>query len=372
MKKLINTSGKFLNRPVEVNLRKLKDIRPIEIKDGVLYVINQLKLPYEEEWVELKTYEEVAKAIKDMIVRGAPLIGIVGAYGFAIGIKEIVEKNLPLEEAEQVLDTLKKTRPTAVNLFWALDRMWKKFNKWIKEGKSKEEIVKLLFKEANKIDLEDYHANRSIGGYGQVLIPEKANILTHCNTGALATSGWGTALGVIRSAYEDEKDITVYVDETRPYLQGARLTAWELLQEGIPHYLITDNSAGFLISKGIIDVIIVGADRITASGDVANKIGTYTLSVLAKEHGIPFYVAAPTSTFDLNTKSGEDIPIEIRGEEEVKTCGGCKIAPEETRALNYSFDITPAQNISAIITEKGIISEINEENIKKFFKYRGG
>ncbi|RMA93175.1 S-methyl-5-thioribose-1-phosphate isomerase [Hydrogenothermus marinus] len=348
-------------------MRKLKDIRPIKVENYKLYVLNQLKLPLEEEWLELSTYEDVAKAIKDMIVRGAPLIGIVGAYGFAIGVKQLIKEGKPLENAKKVLKTLKNTRPTAVNLFWALDRIWKKFEKW-KNEKTKEELVKAFFKEANKIDLEDYHANKSIGGYGQVLIPKKANILTHCNTGALATSGWGTALGVIRSAYEEGKDITVYVDETRPYLQGARLTAWELVQEGIPHYLITDNSAGFLISKGLIDVIIVGADRITANGDVANKIGTFTLSVLAKEYNIPFYVAAPTTTFDLETEKGEDIPIEERNENEVKKCGGCAIAPIETKALNYSFDITPAENITAIITEKGIINEINKENIKKFLK----
>lgn len=348
-------------------MRKLKDIRPIKVEDYKLYVLNQLKLPLEEEWLELSTYEDVAKAIKDMVIRGAPLIGIVGAYGFAIGVKQLIKEGKPLENAKKVLETLKNTRPTAVNLFWALDRIWKKFEKW-KNEKTKEELVKAFFKEANKIDLEDYHANKSIGGYGQVLIPKKANILTHCNTGALATSGWGTALGVIRSAYEEGKDITVYVDETRPYLQGARLTAWELVQERIPHYLITDNSAGFLISKGLIDVIIVGADRITANGDVANKIGTFTLSVLAKEYNIPFYVAAPTTTFDLETEKGEDIPIEERNENEVKKCGGCAIAPIETKALNYSFDITPAENITAIITEKGIINEINKENIKKFLK----
>lgn len=350
--------------------RRLKDIRPIELKNQKLYVLNQLKLPKGEEWIELSTYEDVAKAIKDMVIRGAPLIGIVGAYGFAIGVKDLIEGGKPLEEAKNILETLKNTRPTAVNLFWALDRIWKKFEKW-KTQKTEEELIKALFKEANRIDLEDYHANKSIGGYGQVLIPEKANVLTHCNTGALATSGWGTALGVIRSTFEDGKDITVFVDETRPYLQGARLTAWELEKEGIPHYLITDNSAGFLISKGMIDVIIVGADRITANGDVANKIGTYTLSVLAKTYNIPFYVAAPTSTFDLETETGVDIPIEQRIEDEVKTCGGCQIAPENTKALNYSFDITPAENITAIITEKGLISEINKGTIEKFLKYRG-
>lgn len=352
-------------------MRRIKDLRPIKFENDTLYAINQLLLPKELKWEELKTYQDVAKAIKDMIIRGAPLIGIVGAYGFAIGIKQLVEEKKDFLQAKEILETLKNTRPTAVNLFWALDRIWNKFEKYLSQNKSPEEIVKLLFKEANKIELEDYHANKSIGGYGQVLLPQKANILTHCNTGALATSGWGTALGVIRSAYEEGKDITVFVDETRPYLQGARLTAWELVYEEIPHYLITDNSAGFLMAMGKIDAIIVGADRITRNGDVANKIGTYSLSVLAKEHNIPFYVAAPTSTFDLETASGKDIVIEERSEEEVKKCGGCNIAPEETKAINYSFDITPAANISAIITEKGIISHIDEEHITKFLKFRG-
>jgi len=306
-----------------------------------------------------------------MIIRGAPLIGIVGAYGFAIGVKQILDEGRSLDDVRDVFDRLKNTRPTAVNLFWALERVWKKFERWTEEGRSGEELVNLLFKEAERIDLEDYHANKAIGGYGQVLLPERCNVLTHCNTGALATSGWGTALGVIRSAFENGKDITVYVDETRPYLQGSRLTAWELVEEGIPHYLITDNSAGFLMSKGIIDAIIVGADRITANGDVANKIGTYTLAVLAEAHGIPFYVAAPTSTFDLDTDSGKDIPIEERSQLEVKKCGGCDIAPEETEALNYSFDVTPASKITAIITEKGIISHVDKEHITKFLRYRG-
>ncbi|SNZ07080.1 methylthioribose-1-phosphate isomerase [Persephonella hydrogeniphila] len=352
-------------------MRKIKDLRPIKTENGILYAINQLKLPAQVEWVELSTCEKVADAITNMVIRGAPLIGIVAAYGFAIGIRELVEKNEDIQKAKKVLQRLKNTRPTAVNLFWALERMWKKFEKYMREQIDTQEMVKLLFKEAEKIELEDYHANKSIGGYGQVLLPKKVNVLTHCNTGALATSGWGTALGVIRSAYEDGKDITVYVDETRPYLQGSRLTAWELVYEGIPHYLITDNSAGFLMKKGIIDAVIVGADRITASGDVANKIGTYSLSVLAKEHGIPFYVAAPTSTFDLSTESGDQIIIEERSEDEIKNCGGCRIAPEETKAVNYSFDITPASNITAIITEKGIISHVDREHIQKFLKYRG-
>ncbi|RUM60256.1 MAG: S-methyl-5-thioribose-1-phosphate isomerase [Persephonella sp.] len=351
-------------------MRKLKDIKPLKLENYTLYVINQLKLPNELEWVKLENYIDVAKAIKNMLVRGAPLIGIVGAYGFAVGIKNCIENGKVMENGKEIYETLLNTRPTAVNLQWALERMWNKFENLLKENKEKEEIVNELFKEAYRIELEDYHANKMMGGYGQVLIPEKATVLTHCNTGALATAGWGTALGVIRSAYENGKDITVLVDETRPYLQGSRLTAWELKEEGIPHYIITDNSAGFLISKGKVDLIIVGADRIVANGDVANKIGTYTLSVLAKEHNIPFYVVAPTSTFDLTTPTGKDIPIEVRDEREVKTCGGCEIAPEQSKAINYSFDITPAENITAIITEKGLINEVNEKNIKNFLNYK--
>ncbi len=352
-------------------MSRIKDLRPIKVRDYKLYVINQLKLPVETEWVELSNYQEVADAIRNMIVRGAPLIGIVGAFGFAIGIKELIDKGEDLGKAKEIKKVLEQTRPTAVNLFWALGRMWNRFNKLLENSEQREDIIRQMFKEAEKIELEDYHANKSIGGYGQVLLPEKARVLTHCNTGALATSGWGTALGVIRSACEEGKEITVYVDETRPYLQGARLTAWELVYEGIPHYLITDSSAGFLMKKGMIDAVIVGADRITRNGDVANKIGTYALSVLAKEHNIPFYVAAPTSTFDLKIRRGEDIIIEERSEEEVKKCGDCSIAPGESKALNYSFDVTPASNITAIITERGIISHVNEEHIKQFFKYKG-
>ena len=358
------------NKIREECLRKIKDLRPIRFEKGKLLVINQLKLPQTLEWLSLGTYDEVAYAIKHMIIRGAPLIGIVGAYGFAIGIKQIWNDEKDFKRSKEVLDILKNTRPTAVNLFWALNRMWVKFERW-KDEKDPEQVVELLFKEAKKIELEDYHANKSIGGYGQVLLPQNVRVLTHCNTGALATSGWGTALGVVRSAFEEGKNITVYVDETRPYLQGARLTAWELSYEGIPYYLITDNSAGFIMKKGLIDAVIVGADRITRNGDVANKIGTYGLSVLAKEHSIPFYVVAPTSTFDMETKSGEEIEIEERGEDEVKKCGDCKIAPDDANVVNYSFDITPASNITAIITEKGIISHIDEEHIRKFLKYRG-
>ena len=312
------------------------EVKPFYWKGDHLLLLDQRKLPKEEIWLKLETYQDVAKAIKEMAVRGAPAIGCTAAYGFVLGVKKG-------ENPEKVYETLKNTRPTAFNLFWALDRMMKA----LREGKDIEE-------EAKAIEKEDYEANKRMGEFGNELIPQNAKILTHCNTGALATAGWGTALGVIRSAHYSGKDIFVWVDETRPYLQGARLTAWELLKENIPHKIITDNTAGFLMKKGAVDLVIVGADRITAKGDVANKIGTYTLAVLCKEHNIPFYVAAPTSTIDPNTEKGEDIPIEERSEEEVKTCGGCLIAPTDSPALHLAFDVTPAELITAIITEKGI------------------
>lgn len=319
---------------------------------GKLKVLNQLKLPQQEEWLTLTTYQDVALAIKDMIVRGAPAIGCVAAYGFVLGVK------YNKENPQKVYETLKNTRPTAVNLFWALERMYEA----LKLGKDIEG-------EAETIEKEDFEINLKIGEEGSKLIPQEAKILTHCNTGALATAGWGTALGVIRSSYKQGKKIFVWVDETRPYLQGARLTAWELLKEGIPHKIITDNTAGFLMRLKEVNAVIVGADRITANGDVANKIGTYSLAVLAKEHNIPFYVAAPTSTFDLNLQKGEEIPIEERSADEVKNCFGCYIAPEKSDALHLAFDITPAELITAIITERGIINKPNKEKIMKIFGF---
>ena len=313
------------------------EVKAFKWKGDHLLLLDQRRLPEEEVWLSLKDYKEVARAIKDMAVRGAPAIGCVASYGFVLGVK------INKENPEKVYETLKNTRPTAYNLFWALERM----KKALEEGKDIEE-------EAKSIEKEDYEANKRMGEYGNELIPENAKILTHCNTGALATAGWGTALGVIRSAHYSGKNIFVWVDETRPYLQGSRLTAWELLKENIPHKIITDNTAGFLMKKKLVDLVIVGADRITANGDVANKIGTYTLAVLCKEHNIPFYVAAPTSTIDPNTKSGEEIIIEERPQEEVKRCGKCYTAPEGSSALHLAFDITPADLITAIITEKGV------------------
>ena len=324
------------------------EVRAFRWTPGKLEVINQLKLPLEEEWIELKSYREVAKAIKDMVVRGAPAIGCVAAYGFVLGVK------YEGADPREVKETLANTRPTAVNLFWALERM----EEALQLGRDIEE-------EAKAIEREDYEMNRRIGEYGSALFATGARVLTHCNTGALATAGWGTALGVIRSAHYGGKNIYVWVDETRPYLQGARLTAWELLKEGVPHRIITDNTAGFLMQKGLVDAVIVGADRITLRGDVANKIGTYTLAVLAKHHGVPFYVAAPTSSFDPKLYRGEEIPIEERSPQEVKSCFGCPIAPQGSDALHLGFDITPAEFIDAIITERGIIEKPTPDKVEK-------
>ncbi len=313
------------------------EVKAFYWKGDALELLDQRELPEKEVWLRLKDYREVAQAIRDMAVRGAPAIGCVAAYGFVLGVRS-------KEDPERVYETLKNTRPTAYNLFWALDRMKKVFE----EGKDIEV-------EAKAIEEEDYQANKRMGEIGQSLIPHGARVLTHCNTGALATAGWGTALGVIRSAHYMGKNIFVWVDETRPYLQGSRLTAWELLRENIPHSIITDSTAGFLMKRGMVDCVIVGADRITKDYYVANKIGTYALSVLAKAHGIPFYVVAPKSTFDQSYTTGDSIVIEERSEMEVKFIKGIPVAPENSPALHLAFDITPPENITAIITEEGII-----------------
>ncbi|MEO2153619.1 MAG: S-methyl-5-thioribose-1-phosphate isomerase [Aquificota bacterium] len=329
----------------------LQKVKAFRWEKGKLKILNQLKLPHTEEWIIATDYLQVAEAIKKMIVRGAPAIGCVAAYGFVLGVK------YNKENPQKVYETLKNTRPTAVNLFWALERI----KKALSQGRDIEQ-------EAIQIEEEDLKTNLRIGEYGKSLLKENSKVLTHCNTGALATAGWGTALGVIRSAHYSGKNIFVWVDETRPYLQGARLTAWELVKEGIPHKIITDNTAGFLMKKGLVDAVIVGADRITLRGDTANKIGTYSLAVLAKEHKIPFYVAAPLSTFDPNLIYGDEIPIEERSPDEVKNCFGCSIAPDESDALHLGFDVTPAFLIDAIITEKGIIEKPNKEKIEKILE----
>ncbi len=313
------------------------EVKAFYWKGDMLQLLDQRKLPDREVWFNLRNYKEVAQSIRDMAVRGAPAIGCVAAYGFVLGVKAG-------EDPKKVYETLKNTRPTAYNLFWALDRM--KYA--LEEGKDIEA-------EARAIEEEDYQANKRMGEIGQALLPPGAKVLTHCNTGALATAGWGTALGVIRSAHYAGKNIFVWVDETRPYFQGSRLTSWELLKENIPHKIITDSTAGFLMKKGLVDCVLVGADRITKEYHVANKIGTYTLSVLAKVHKIPFYVVAPKSTFDPNCATGDAIAIEERDEVEIKFIRGIPIAPEGSPALHLAFDITPPENITAIITEEGII-----------------
>jgi methylthioribose-1-phosphate isomerase len=349
---------------------KIKDIRPLKWTENSLLLLDQRKLPLKEEWIECKTYECVAKAIENMVVRGAPAIGVVAAYGVVLGAKELTGKVKNYVEfkakLEVIVNRLAATRPTAVNLFWALRRM----KKIINAGSDISDIVQALETEAISIERQDVETNRKIGYFGAELLSSREVILTHCNTGALATAGYGTALGVVRAAVELGKEITVFVDETRPYLQGARLTAWELQQEGIPYYLITDNMAGWFMSLGEITCVIVGADRIARNGDTANKIGTYTLSVLAKEHGIPFYVAAPTSTFDLSIDSGVEIPIEERNPDEVLHCycKDCRIAPYGAKVKNPAFDVTPHENITGIITEKGVIVSPNEETIVEFFE----
>ena len=313
----------------------------IEFKKDRLFLLDQRKLPFSEEYVACQTCEQVAKAIKDMVVRGAPAIGITAAYGFAIGIKEN-------KDANEVYNILFNTRPTAVNLKWALDRMIKVYKK------SNGDIQKLE-QEAKSIHIEDIEMNKKIGEYGADLFDKKVSILTHCNAGALATGDYGTALGVIRSLHKRGLIKKVLVDETRPYLQGARLTAYEMVKENISHFVITDNTAGLLMSRGEVDAVIVGADRIAKNGDTANKIGTFMLGVLANYFKIPFYIAAPSSTFDLNIESGKEIVIEERGRDEVAFVNGKPIIPEKSPVLHYGFDITPANLITGFITEKGVL-----------------
>ncbi len=331
-----------------------------------LYLIDQTKLPHTMEYVQCADYSAVANAIKIMQVRGAPAIGAAAAFGVALGAKQY--KNEPkqrfLDKLNEVTVDLAQTRPTAVNLFWALTRMRGKLKQI--EAKSNEEIYTELLNEAKAIHQEDIDMNRSMGKFGNELIPQGARILTHCNAGALATAGYGTALGVIRAAQEAGKDVQVYADETRPLLQGARLTAWELMQDNIPVTLVTDNMAGYLMRKGMVDLVIVGADRITANGDVANKIGTYGVAVLAKENKIPFYVAAPTSTIDLSLKHGDEIVIEERGHEEVTKIYGNLVAPEGVKVFNPAFDVTPNHLVTAIITNQGIVKAPYIDGLAKF------
>jgi methylthioribose-1-phosphate isomerase len=335
--------------------------RTIEWLNGKLRILDQSKLPGEQIFAELDNYRDAVLAIKEMRVRGAPAIGVVAAYGIALGASGIKTANKDefLVQLNQVMQTFAVSRPTAVNLFQAISRMKK-----AARGNGVSEIRNSLIKEAKRIHQEEATATRKLSQLGADLIKDGFTLLTHCNAGPLATAGYGTALGVIKAAKEQGKRVSVFATETRPLLQGARLTTWELRQEGIPVTLITDSMAGYFMQQRKIDCVIVGADRIVANGDVANKIGTYTLAVLAKENKIPFYVAAPTSTIDLSVSSGDKIPIEERSPEEVTHIQGVPIAPEGTRAANPAFDVTPHSYITAIITEKGIIREPYTEGLK--------
>lgn len=346
------------------------DIIPVKWSDEGVLMLDQRLLPTEETWLTLKTYDEVAAGIKDMVVRGAPAIGVSAAYGMALGAKQFVGTTIAdlEEELDYIGETLAKTRPTAVNLFWAIDRMKATFQKAKTEGKSVSEIKQILLDDAKAIHDEDIEAQRLIAHYGGQLLNDNDTVLTHCNAGALATGGvWGTALGVIRGAVDQGKTIAVVADETRPYLQGARLTAWELMEDDIPVTLITDNMSGHVMKSGKIKAVVVGSDRIAANGDVANKIGTYMVAVLAHRHNIPFYVAAPLSTVDLNCPTGDDIPIEERGREEVTHVKGHQLAPEGVGITNYGFDVTPNDLVTAIITEKGVARSPYTESLKAQF-----
>ena len=332
--------------------------------DGVRF-IDQTKLPTEEVYVTCRTYQEVAAAIQDMIVRGAPAIGVAAAMGVALGIQHSSAKDERSlrEEFDQISTVIGETRPTAVNLFWGIRRIRDKLDSLA--GHPLPEIKTALVREAQQMYLEDIAANQAMGRHGATLMPNSGGVLTHCNAGALATCGYGTALGVIRAAIEAGKKIHVFADETRPFLQGARLTAWELTKDGIHTTVIADNMAGAMMRQGKIKAAVVGADRIAANGDVANKIGTYTVAVLAKEHGIPFYVAAPWSTVDMNTPSGDQIPIEQRSPKEVTHHGGKQMAPDGVLVENPAFDVTPNQYVTAIVTERGIARAPYAETLKE-------
>ena len=337
----------------------------IEWKDESVVMIDQRKLPSVEVYVTCKTAVEVAKAIKTMVIRGAPAIGVAAAMGIALGMRKSKATGTKqfATEFQKTCDLMAATRPTAVNLFWAIDRMKRAFAEAVQAGSSVGEIKDRLEAEAHRIHDEDVASCRSVGAHGATLVPESASILTHCNAGALATAGYGTALGVIRAAVEQGKQVTVLADETRPFLQGARLTAWELLKDGIDTTVITDNMAGPMMRQGHVDLVVVGADRIAANGDVANKVGTYAVAVLARAHGIPVYVAAPISTIDLNTPDGSRIPIEERNAREVTHIGPSRLVPTEARVRNPAFDVTPAEYVTAIVTERGIARAPYEESL---------
>src|SRR3979411_3119203 len=335
--------------------------------NGVVF-IDQTKLPPEEVYVNCTTHEQVADVIRNMVVRGAPAIGVAAAMGIALAVKNSKAESVGdlKHDFDQACDLIGKTRPTAVNLFWAIRRMRKKFERI--RIRPIHTIKQTPIEEAQRMHAEDIAANQAMGRHGATLMPSEGGVLTHCNAGALATAGYGTALGVIRAAVEQGKKIHVYADETRPFLQGSRLTAWELMKDGIPTTVISDNMAGAMMKQGKIGAIVVGADRIAANGDVSNKIGTYSVAVLAREHGIPFYVAAPLSTIDLNTPDGSTIPIEERSAKEVTHVRGAQITPAGALVWNPAFDVTPHHLIAGIITERGIFRQPYSESLKRAFE----
>jgi len=344
-------------------------IKPIEWIDTYTRMVDQTKFPDKYEYVDIKTGQEMFDAIKTMIVRGAPAIGIAGAQGVTLYAQELASKSLALDEFKKQLldkaDYLVSSRPTAVNLFWAVEKQ-KEIIK--KSNASIEEIINELKINGKKIELEDIEINKKIGDYGAMVVPKGATILTHCNAGALATGGYGTALGVVRSAFANDPSVKVFADETRPRQQGARITTLELVMDGIPVTLITDGMCSYFMKKGMIDMVVVGADRIAANGDAANKIGTYTVAIAAKYHNIPFYVAAPLSTIDTSIKSGDEIVIEERSHEEVTVINGKRICPEGVNVINPGFDVTPHELIAGIITEKGILRPDYKKSIADAFK----
>jgi methylthioribose-1-phosphate isomerase len=341
----------------------------IERQPDAVVMVDQRKLPGKEIYVRCTTAVEVARAIKTMVIRGAPAIGVAAAMGIALGMRRSKATGTRQFAVEftSLCELMARTRPTAVNLFWAIDRMKRAFSEGVKTGISVPELQDRLEREAQAIHDEDVESCRAMGRHGAEVVPEKARILTHCNAGALATAGYGTALGIIRAAAEHGRVAQVYADETRPFLQGARLTAWELLRDRIPTTVITESMAGPLMRQGGIDVVVVGADRIARNGDVANKIGTYTLAMMARAHGIPFYVAAPLSTIDLATADGDAIPIEQRSAREVTHLGPVQLAPDGASVWNPAFDVTPHELVTGIITEKGIARPPYEQSLQALF-----
>ncbi len=353
-------------------------VNTIEWTTGGVVMIDQTKLPAEEVYLTCQSYQAVADAIRTMVIRGAPAIGVAAAMGVALGVRQAVAElgagdtatsegaagNLD-RRMEDICSTLAATRPTAVNLFWAIDRMKKLYESLRAEGRSLGAVAGALVEEALRVRTEDVVINQAIGKNGAALLPQRAAVMTHCNAGALATAGYGTALGVIRAAIEGGNPVSVFANETRPFLQGARLTVWELQQDNIPVTLLTDNMAGHVLSSGRVGAVVVGADRIAGNGDVANKIGTYSVAVLAKENGVPFYVAAPISTLDLSLSSGKQIPIEERDPSEVTQVQGLQVAPPHTSVLNPAFDVTPNRYVSAIITERGVARAPYETTLRQ-------